>query len=427
MANVVAIGDLHGDLQALERCLVLGSLVDSKGNWTAKDSALVVLGDTVDRWRQGFSTADRTIVGPAGSVGEVANEELTLIGRLNSLAVQARAHGSRVFRLVGNHELIQQLGGNYVRNYSSPFARGGDTTETMRARQESFRSGAFHEAIGECAPKAVVQIGSTVFCHGGLNDGQIKYAENEETHETGEEGVRLVPNSKNAPQNVLEFANAVFTDFWKVPYTPGMEHNGEYSNQDYKSMLMGVDRTRSGSDPYSGILWEDNLSHSFLKPDSCSAISAYLLAALDYHQFMYPPKSGYQKAERLVVSHHMQGNRQGESLGMVPGLEEVQGTVRTYTTAGAPQRFVRQANVNMQGINTECDGRVWRVDVGMSRAFLEAPFPNLKAQRETMRARAPAVLKITNDGEEFTIVQSVTPLPGQEPYLLPEEGTGVPP
>jgi hypothetical protein len=70
---------------------------------------------------------------------------------------------------------------------------------------------------------------------------------------------------------------------------------------------------------------------------------------------------------------------------MVPGLEEVHGTVRTYTTAGAPERFVRQENVNMQGINTECNGRVWRVDVGMSRAFLETPFQNLEAQRERER------------------------------------------
>jgi hypothetical protein len=392
-ARVVVVGDVHGDLAALERCLQLGGLVGAYGHWAAADTTLVVLGDVVDRWRGPGTTVDTSLAIP-GSIGEVKDEELLVVRRLNSLAEDARAHGSCVIRLVGNHELMQAEDYRAALMYSSPFSRGGLDHESAQRRVDSFRSGPFYVAIGDCQPKAVVQIGSTVFCHGGINVDHINYA-----------------NSKQ--KNLLEFANAVLTDLWEHPVQPG-----EYTVKDRKSLLIGTGPERGGRDPFSGILWDDSLSHAMMRADVCSRVSSEVLAKLNENLRAYPAREGYQRVERIAVSHHVQGRRSGELLGQVPGVESVQGDVRTYTTVGATTRFIQQAGVASQGINTECDGRVWRVDVGMSRAFLPSPFPSLAEQNENLRARAPAVLVIDGDGDEFTIKQSITPLPGQEPYLM---------
>jgi hypothetical protein len=391
-AHVVVVGDVHGDLAALERCLQLGGLVGANGHWAALDTTLVVLGDVVDRWRGPGTTVDTSLAIP-GSIGEVKDEELLVVRRLNSLAEDARAHGSCVIRLVGNHELMQAEDYRSAMLYSSPFSRGGLDSESAQRRVDSFRQGPFHVAIGDCQPKAVVQIGSTVFCHGGINVDQINYA-----------------NGKQ--KNLLEFANDVLTDLWEHPVQPG-----EYTVKDRKALLIGAGPGR-GRDPFSGFLWDDSLSHAMMRADVCSRTSSEMLAKLNENLRAYPARGGYQRVERIAVSHHVQGRRSGELLGQVPGVESVQGDVRTYTTVGAETRFIKQAGVASQGINTECDGRVWRVDVGMSRAFLQSPFSSLLNQTETMRARAPAVLIIDDDGAEFTIKQSVTPLPGQEPYLI---------
>ncbi|XP_015077090.1 shewanella-like protein phosphatase 1 [Solanum pennellii] len=95
--RIVAVGDLHGDLDkarcALETAGVLSS--DGQSLWIGGETVLVQLGDILDR-------------------GE---DELAILSLLKSLDIQAKAHGGAVFQVNGNHETMNVEGDyRYVDN-----------------------------------------------------------------------------------------------------------------------------------------------------------------------------------------------------------------------------------------------------------------------------------------------------------------------
>lgn len=81
---VVVIGDIHGDLNALQRILENEGLIDSKGKWTGGDTVLMFMGDLVDR-------------GP---------DSLGVMDLVMSLEKQAQQTGGHVEALLGNHEAL---------------------------------------------------------------------------------------------------------------------------------------------------------------------------------------------------------------------------------------------------------------------------------------------------------------------------------
>src|SRR4051812_19137614 len=49
VARVVAVGDVHGDVEALTDVLRLAGLIDEKGHWSGGKAHLVQTGDIADR------------------------------------------------------------------------------------------------------------------------------------------------------------------------------------------------------------------------------------------------------------------------------------------------------------------------------------------------------------------------------------------
>jgi len=85
----VALGDVHGDVSAFEESLVVAGVVAKPGGyWSAGESVVVQVGDTLDR-----------------GIGEVA---ITL--RLHALEKQAAEAGGALIRLIGNHEVMNYSG-----------------------------------------------------------------------------------------------------------------------------------------------------------------------------------------------------------------------------------------------------------------------------------------------------------------------------
>jgi len=139
--RVVAIGDLHADLPDALAVLAMAGLVDASGSWTGGQTVLVQTGDTTDR-------------GP---------DSLEVIELMMRLEVEAAAAGGQVHALLGNHEVMNMVGDL---RYVSP----GDLAdfEDGEARARAFSDqGELGRWLRD--KDAVVQVGDTVYAHGGVS------------------------------------------------------------------------------------------------------------------------------------------------------------------------------------------------------------------------------------------------------------------
>ncbi|MGJ5818861.1 metallophosphoesterase [Paludibaculum fermentans] len=87
-ARLVAVGDVHGDLDRFIDVLSMAGLVDDSGAWSGGAATLVQLGDVVDR-------------------GSKSRE---VIDFLTNLKKQAARAGGAVHCLIGNHEAMRMYG-----------------------------------------------------------------------------------------------------------------------------------------------------------------------------------------------------------------------------------------------------------------------------------------------------------------------------
>ncbi|XP_021678575.2 shewanella-like protein phosphatase 1 isoform X2 [Hevea brasiliensis] len=88
--RIVAVGDLHGDLEQARRALEMAGVLSSDGEdlWIGGETVLIQLGDILDR-------------------GE---DEIAILSLLRSLDIQAKAQGGAVFQINGNHETMNVEG-----------------------------------------------------------------------------------------------------------------------------------------------------------------------------------------------------------------------------------------------------------------------------------------------------------------------------
>ena len=188
-SRVVAIGDIHGDVDALIGILKTAGIIDAGGRWIASNTTLVQVGDFTDR-------------------GPKVRAAMDLLMDLEQQATKA---GGRVAVVLGNHEVMNLVGDwryvtpaiyetfadqrsaqlrqqayeAYVKLCSARFAQLGRLIpgisqpvakdEWMAAHPLGFVE--YHEAFGPRgrygrwlrAKPAVLQIGDTVFLHAGIN------------------------------------------------------------------------------------------------------------------------------------------------------------------------------------------------------------------------------------------------------------------
>lgn len=162
--RVVAIGDLHGDLEAARRALRLAGAMDESDHWIGGDLVVVQLGDILDR-------------------GDDAMEILVL---LDALREQARASGGDVHLLNGNHELMNiKLDMRYVtvggfidflpnQELDPDTATAQDVVDGVGERTLAIRPGG--SVARRFAERNVIAIvGDAVFVHGGVLPHIVDY------------------------------------------------------------------------------------------------------------------------------------------------------------------------------------------------------------------------------------------------------------
>lgn len=162
-ARIVAIGDIHGDLNALRGALRLAGAVDSDDHWIGgKELTVVQTGDQLDR-------------------GDQDREVLDVIEKLES---DAKAAGSSFIVLNGNHELMNgSFDFRYVTHKSfSSFdeyrsqagAFEGRLPDEQRGRAAALMPGGPY-ALKLAQHLTVARVGDSLFAHGGVLPAHVDY------------------------------------------------------------------------------------------------------------------------------------------------------------------------------------------------------------------------------------------------------------
>lgn len=162
--RIVAIGDLHGDLDSARRALKLAGAIDAQDHWIGKELTLVQTGDEIDR----------------------GDGDKAILDLFDTLTAEAAKAGGQVIALNGNHEIMNVQGDfRYVTpgGFAS-FAelKGLDTEKPpldqlpaqARARGAAFIPGGPYAGLLAKRPTILV-LGDNVFVHGGVLPQHVDY------------------------------------------------------------------------------------------------------------------------------------------------------------------------------------------------------------------------------------------------------------
>jgi hypothetical protein len=187
--RLVALGDLHGDLAAARRALVLVGAVEARGSASDQNSA------ASDHWSGGALTLVQT-----GDVLDRGDDDRAILDLLLKLQEEAPSAGGRVLLLSGNHELM-----NVQQNFSYVTSGGFAAYGGQGARATAFLPGGSYARKLAQLP-IVLKVGDTVFVHGGVLPDHVSYGLDRMNEEVQRwmRGERFdLPNIVNAADGLL--------------------------------------------------------------------------------------------------------------------------------------------------------------------------------------------------------------------------------
>jgi calcineurin-like phosphoesterase family protein len=163
--RIVAVGDIHGDLDAFVGILQRAHVIDPMNRWSGGHATLIQTGDFLDR-------------------GPKAREVMDL---LMSLQRDSQRQGGRVIVLMGNHEAMNIFGDlrfNTKNDYDS-FA--DDRPDTRKPKTDASKPTGFLERCEAFGPlgkygkwlrslPAIARINDSIFLHGGIRPELASYS-----------------------------------------------------------------------------------------------------------------------------------------------------------------------------------------------------------------------------------------------------------
>jgi hypothetical protein len=159
--RVVAIGDLHGDLDHARRALRPAGAIDDHDQWVGGRLVVVQTGDEIDR----------------------GDDDRAVIDHVEQWERQAAAAGGELVALLGNHEIMNaSLDFRYVTaggfaGFASFDGGSGSTSglaPAARGRAAAFQPNGPDAAL-EARRPLIMKIGDTVFVHGGILPKHVAY------------------------------------------------------------------------------------------------------------------------------------------------------------------------------------------------------------------------------------------------------------
>jgi len=148
--NVVCIGDIHGDLDALIIGLKKAHIINSAEHWIAGNTILVQNGDITDMKSRSMN-------------GIEIGKEIKIFNFLIRLHDEAKISGGYVYILLGNHELMNISG---ILEYASE--ENIKNFGGYKKRIELFKPGGKIAKVLTAYTFGMIKINGFVFVHGGI-------------------------------------------------------------------------------------------------------------------------------------------------------------------------------------------------------------------------------------------------------------------
>ncbi|XP_026448390.1 shewanella-like protein phosphatase 2 isoform X2 [Papaver somniferum] len=140
--RLIAIGDLHGDLEKTKQSFKLAGLIDDSDRWIGGNTTVVQIGDVLDR----------------------GDDEIKILYFLEKLKHEALKSGGLIITMNGNHE-IMNVDGDFRKQFHQGFR---DRIAALRPNGPI--SGRFISGN-----PTILVIGDSVFVHGGLLKNHVEY------------------------------------------------------------------------------------------------------------------------------------------------------------------------------------------------------------------------------------------------------------
>ena len=236
--RLVAIGDLHGDLEATRKVLRLAGATDAKDAWIGGALVVVQTGDAVDR-----GDDDRAI--------------LDLLERLKGEAAKA---GGELLALSGNHEIMNaQFDFRYVTpgsftTFADVAPKDGDAKKLTdvdppaRGRAAAFVPGSGAYATMIANRPVIARVGDTMFVHGGILPKHVTFGIDRLNAETRN---WLLGKQTSPPRVLTQEDGPIWTRMYSA--APGREEcvmlGDVLKSLGAKRMVMGHTVQRNGINP----------------------------------------------------------------------------------------------------------------------------------------------------------------------------------
>lgn len=205
-ARIVAIGDLHSDINSARKAFQLAGVTDDKDEWIGGATTVVQTGDLIGR----------------------SDDERQVLDFIFEIRQKAELGGGRLYNLIGNHEVMgarvdnQAVGQNPFPGYedvpdlnrSDPRVLG--LAEYQRARGAALMAGGPHARRFAAFP-TILRLGQTIFVHGGLVPRWAEYGVDRINFEvsqwflgnTAEPSASLGVDDGDRPMWTRQFSSAV--------------------------------------------------------------------------------------------------------------------------------------------------------------------------------------------------------------------------
>ncbi|KAF3963896.1 hypothetical protein CMV_011771 [Castanea mollissima] len=266
-SRLVAIGDLHGDLEKSKEALRLANLINNSGDWTGGSTTVVQIGDVLDR----------------------GGDEIKILYFLERLRRQAARAGGEVITMNGNHEIM-----NVCRDFRCVSKSG---LEEFRVWAEWYRVGQVMKTLCEGLenPKNIFEGIPKSLCRVNYNDDEAFVegirARIAALRPSGPISARFL--SKNA--TVLVIGDSVFVHGGLKP--EHVYYGLEKINEDVRDWINGLGENytlKHFAKKKDAVVWMRDFSDDSKRKCDCSAL-----------EFLLNTIPG---ARRMIMGHTIQKN-----------------------------------------------------------------------------------------------------------------------